>query len=700
MMNKFILEKSSDRISHAHLIKELIHMDYQRVPLVTMRGQFSVRGDIVDIYGQNHSHPVRIEYFGDVIEDVRSFDIHTQCSISKLTQVSLIPVDSHSLIFSRTQDTTGASLAVVAQFRENDYVVHENHGIAVFRGLTHLATSTIEGEYLLLEYRGNDRVFVPLDQINLLHRYDEAGVIPQLSALTDNQWHQTKQKAQKATHNIARDLLTLYKLRTSKQGHAFSADSVWQIDLENTFLHQETQDQKKVIQDVKKDMESPWPMDRLICGDVGFGKTEIALRAAFKASTEGKQVALLVPTTVLAQQHYRNFVDRFKSFGLLVEVISRFKTPREQKEILLRLKQGKIDVIIGTHRLIQKDVEFKDLGLLIIDEEHRFGVVHKEKLKKFRQTVDVLTMTATPIPRTLYMSLSGIRDISVINSPPQGREPVATVVLPYDEELIKEAIRKEVGRGGQVYFLSNDVSKLDLVALKLKRLVPGAKFGVAHGQMGAHQLEKVMLDFLERRFDVLICSTIIESGLDITNVNTIIIIDADRFGLSQLHQLRGRVGRTTRNAYAYLFHAATKPLTKEAIQRFEALTQFSSLGAGFNLAMKDLQIRGAGNILGAEQHGNMVAIGFELYCKLLEDAISKARGDIVRATRPMPIGKMHIPSSYIEDHQQKISIYQRLFNAQEPVTINAIRLELTDRFGPIPSEVNALLEFLKRQLTE
>ncbi|HAR62407.1 MAG TPA: transcription-repair coupling factor [Candidatus Margulisbacteria bacterium] len=699
-MNRIVIElKSPEKIPHSNLVFQLVNQNYRRVPLVLNRGEFAVRGDIIDVFAQNHSHPVRVEYFGDKVEDVRTFDINTQCSINKLDKVMFSENERESLVFSRLPNSGGASLAIVAQYNDGDHVVHENHGVAVYRGLKHLATNSIEGEYLLLEYKGNDKLYVPLEQINLIHKFDDSGVVAQIHSLSDSQWRAIKRKAQKATQNIARELLQLYKVRYNQPGYAFSADSVWQIDLEETFPYEETKDQEKAILEVKKDMETPRPMDRLICGDVGFGKTEIAIRAAFKASLDSKQVAILVPTTVLAQQHYLNCISRFQEFGLIVEVLTRFRSKKEQIAVIQKLKEGKVDVIIGTHRLLQGDIQFKDIGLLIIDEEQRFGVVHKEKLKQFRKTVDVLTMTATPIPRTLYMSLSGVRDISVISTPPQGREPVRTIVEPYNEDIIKQAVEKEIARGGQVFYLHNDVRSLEKTAKKISSLVPEAKVGVAHGQMKGHSLEKIMLDFLDKHYDILACSTIIESGLDIANVNTIIIIDADKFGLSQLHQLRGRVGRTSKNAFAYLLYQPGKVLSKDARERLEAIAEYTALGSGFNIAMKDLQIRGAGNVLGAEQHGNMVAIGFELYCKLLQDSISRARGESVPQAKEFITGLLHIPDYYIEDHKQKIAIYQRLFSSKKTQDIEEVAREMEDRFGKPPEEVVKLVKSLKDQLT-
>ncbi|HEU5098067.1 MAG TPA: transcription-repair coupling factor, partial [Roseiflexaceae bacterium] len=520
--------------------------------------------------------------------------------------------------------------AFLRGLKVGDYVVHIEHGIAVYDGLIRRTVGKTEREYLNLRYADGDRLYVPVDQIDRVSRYIGAGdAAPNLTRLGTQEWERAKRKARAAVQELADELLGLYAKRQLSQGHAFSPDGEWQRELEDAFPYVETPDQLKALIDVKHDMEQVQPMDRLICGDVGFGKTEVALRAAFKAIQDGKQVAVLVPTTVLAQQHFDTFTRRMAAFPVTIELISRFRSPKEQDAILHKLARGEIDIIIGTHRLLSKDIHFKDLGLLVVDEEQRFGVRHKERIKQLRANVDVLTLTATPIPRTLHMALAGIRDLSVIDTPPEDRVPIKTYVLPYEDQLVRESILREMDRGGQVYFVHNRVQSIYHVADKLGQLVPEAEIGVGHGQLEEHQLERVMLDFFSGKDDVLVCTTIIESGLDVPNANTIIIDDATNYGLAQLYQLRGRVGRSAQRAYAYLFYKGDHRMTPEAQERLQAIQEATELGAGFRIAVRDLEIRGAGNLLGAEQSGHIAAVGFDLYSRLLEQAVKTMKSQLV-----------------------------------------------------------------------
>ncbi|HWQ11820.1 MAG TPA: transcription-repair coupling factor [Roseiflexaceae bacterium] len=528
--------------------------------------------------------------------------------------------------------------AFLRGLKVGDYVVHIEHGIAAYEGLVRRSVGGVERDYLNLRYAEGDRLYVPVDQIDRVSRYIGAGdAVPQLTRLGTQDWERAKRKARQAVQELADELIRLYAERQLSQGHAFSPDTEWQRELEAAFPYAETPDQLRAIADVKADMESPHPMDRLICGDVGFGKTEVALRAAFKAVQDGKQVALLVPTTVLAQQHYETFSRRMAPFPVTVEMISRFRSPKEQADIIRRLARGEVDILIGTHRLLSKDIIFKDLGLLVVDEEQRFGVRHKERIKQLRANVDVLTLTATPIPRTLHMALSGIRDLSVIDTPPEDRVPIKTYVLPYDENLVREAVLRELERDGQVYFVHNRVHSIYYVADKLRQLVPEAEIAVGHGQLHEHQLERVMLEFFSGKDDVLVSTTIIESGLDVPNANTIIIDDAVNYGLAQLYQLRGRVGRSAQRAYAYLFYKSDRPQTPEAQERLQAIQEATELGAGFRIAMRDLEIRGAGNLLGAEQSGHIAAVGFDLYSRLLEQAVRTLKSALVAANFQAPM---------------------------------------------------------------
>jgi len=579
-----------------------------------------------------------------------------------------------------------------------DYVVHIEHGIARFAGTRMMAAAGSEREYLVLEYAAGDRLYVPSDQIDRVDRYiGPGGRPPALSRLGTQEWARAKQRVRQRAGELARELLVLYAAREVGSGIAFSADTTWQEELEASFPYLETPDQVKATVQIKEDMERARPMDRLVCGDVGYGKTELAIRAAFKAVMEGAQVAMLVPTTVLAQQHFQTFTERLGAFPVNTEVLSRFRSEREQHEVIEGLKRGSVDIVIGTHRLLQKDVSFKNLGLVIVDEEQRFGVAHKEHLKQMRREVDVLTLTATPIPRTLHMALSGVRDMSTVETPPGERLPIKTYVAEYDERLIREAILRELDRGGQVFFVHNRVHSIYRVASQLAELVPEAEVAIGHGQMAEEQLESVMLEFSQGKTDILVSTTIIESGLDIPNVNTLVVNDADRLGLGQLYQLRGRVGRSANRAYAYFLYGKGKTLTPQAMRRLETIFQATELGAGFRIAMRDLEIRGAGNLLGAEQSGHIGAVGFDLYCRLLQEAVDEARGTEVKrvAIPPSPTIDLpvsaYIPQGYVADLDTRLTIYQRLAKSTSIREIGEIGDELADRFGTIPRQVRNLL---------
>jgi transcription-repair coupling factor (superfamily II helicase) len=630
---------------------------------------------------------------------------------------------------SRKQRSVEERAAFLRGLKPGDYVVHIEHGIALYDGLLRRTVGGVEREYLNLRYAKGDRLYVPVDQVDRVARYVGAGdAEPQLTRLGTQEWERAKRKARAAVRDLADDLLAIYARRQAHTGYSFSADNTWQRDLENAFPYIETADQLRALHDIKQDMEAPQPMDRLMCGDVGFGKTEVALRAAFKAVQDSKQVALLVPTTVLAQQHYTTFSQRMASFPVSVEMLSRFRSPKEQEAIVQHLSRGTIDIVIGTHRLLSKDIRFKDLGLLIVDEEQRFGVRHKERLKQIRSEVDVLTLTATPIPRTLHMTLAGIRDMSIIDTPPEERMPIKTYVVPHEETLIRDAIRRELDRGGQVYFLHNRVYNIYHVAARLRHLVPEADIGVAHGQLDERQLEKTMLDFFQGVHDVLVCTTIIENGLDVPNANTMIIDDATTYGLSQLYQLRGRVGRSANRAYAYLLYKQDKPITPEAHQRLQAIQEATELGSGFRIAMRDLEIRGAGNLLGAEQSGHIAAVGFDLYSRLLEQAVTqlKQRTDDQVARNGVPAAAQsaqasrtaardvvvnekvlvsplvtldlpltaYLPEDYIGDEMVRLAMYQRMVEAQTPEEVRTLRQELRDRFGDMPDPAAHLLTWL------
>lgn len=588
-----------------------------------------------------------------------------------------------------------------SELKVGDYVVHVNHGIGKYLGIETLEINGVHKDYLHIRYQGNDKLYVPVDQIHLVQKYVASeGKEPKLYKLGGSEWKKVKKKVQSSVEDIADDLIKLYAEREATKGYAFSPDGDLQREFEMAFPYKETPDQLRSIQEIKKDMERERPMDRLLCGDVGYGKTEVAIRAAFKAITDGKQVAFLVPTTILAQQHYETLRERFQDYPVKIGMLSRFRTRKQQLETIEGLKNGTIDIVVGTHRMLSKDVVFRDLGLLIIDEEQRFGVTHKEKIKRLKTNVDVLTLTATPIPRTLHMSLIGVRDLSVIETPPENRFPVQTYVLEYDDRLVREAIERELARNGQVYFLYNRVEDIEQTAEELSQLVPDARIGVAHGKMSENELESVMLAFLQGEYDVLVSTTIIETGVDIPNVNTLIVYDADRLGLSQLYQLRGRVGRSNRVAYAYFTYRKDKILTEVAEKRLQAIKEFTELGSGFKIAMRDLSIRGAGNILGAQQHGFIDSVGFDLYSQMLKEAIEERKGKLKEEEKQPTVEidleiDAYIPDKYIPDGHQKIEMYKRFRGITTMEEVEDLRKEMIDRFGKIPPQVSYLFHIAK-----
>ena len=590
---------------------------------------------------------------------------------------------------------------LIGKLQPGDHVVHVDHGIARYVGMTQRTFGDDVKEYLQLDFAGTDKIFLPADQIGRITRY-AGGPAPALSKLGGTEWERTKTRVRRAVGDLARELVEIYAARESAPGFAFSADTTWQRELEESFPYTETPDQARSIEEVKADMLRRRPMDRLVVGDVGYGKTEVALRAAFKAIQDGKQVALLVPTTVLAQQHLLTLQRRLAAFPIEVAMLSRFVSKKDQLQIVAGVAEGSVDILIGTHRILSKDISFADLGLLIVDEEQRFGVSHKERIKAMRREVDVLTLSATPIPRTLHLSLVGIRDLSVIETPPEARLPIQTRIAEDDDGLVRDAISREVDRGGQVFYVHNRVETIEAAAARVRRLVPGARVGIGHGQMAEGMLERVMLDFDSGRFDVLVCTTIIESGLDIPNANTIIIVRADTFGLAQLYQLRGRVGRSDRRAHAYLLHRRGTPLTPIARKRLHAIFSASDLGAGYQIALSDLEIRGAGNILGAEQHGFMAAVGFEMYTRLLAEAVDTLRG---RLSIPEPAavrldlpGSAFLPDDYVEDSGAKLEAYRRFAQLRSDADADALRAELVDRYGPIPTPVEGLFTAVRVRL--
>ena len=590
----------------------------------------------------------------------------------------------------------GKTIHSFSELSVGDYVVHENHGLGIYRGIEKIEVDKVTKDYMKVEYAGGSNLYVPATQLDVIQKYaDSQAKRPKLNKLGTQEWGRTKTKVRSAVKNIAKDLVQLYAARQREEGFCYGEDTIWQKEFEETFPFDETDDQLEAIEAVKHDMESNKIMDRLICGDVGYGKTEVAIRAAFKAAQESKQVVFLVPTTILAQQHYNNFVQRMKDYPVRVDLLCRFRTAAEQKKTLEDLKKGLVDIVIGTHRVLSKDVQFKDLGLLIIDEEQRFGVTHKEKIKKLRENIDVLTLTATPIPRTLHMSLVGIRDMSVLEEAPMERVPIQTYVMEYNEEMVREAISRELARGGQVYYVYNRVNTIVETANKIASLVPEARVAFAHGQMKERELEKIMYDFINGEIDVLVSTTIIETGLDISNVNTMIIHDADNLGLSQLYQLRGRVGRSNRTAYAFLMYRRNKMLREVAEKRLHAIREFTDLGSGFKIAMRDLEIRGAGNLLGAEQHGHMEAVGYDLYCKMLNESVKELKGETQPEEEFDTVIDLDIdafiPERYIKNEFQKLDVYKRIATIESEEEYDDMLEELMDRFGEPPKAVQNLL---------
>jgi transcription-repair coupling factor (superfamily II helicase) len=877
------LEQGGNNVKRDALAKKLVMIGFKRRDIVGERGEFSIRGGIVDIYSPDQHNPVRIEYSGDIIESIRSFDPATQRSIDGLKDVKVLPVheiiledateykdgielnipkvyprfasifdylgkcaivmdnpntlklacdkfareieelrggasgkfyldcdelesivSTHQLIEhaegaggisfnygpaenflgklnSLTQwvsqmkiessifivsrqvnrlyeqfidnginaqkleevpsdlrkgiyllygeleqgyvgngiavltdrdifgsiapklkydprPTEGISKEMLAELKVGDLVVHSNYGIGIYRGLQVLDIGGALQEYIQIDYAQEDKLYVPLHQMGLVEKYSGGGGHnPKINRLGTSEWARTKSRAKRSIKDMTAELLDLYISRQKQEGFKFQPDSMWQAELERSFPYEETPDQARAIIDIKNEMESGKLVDRLVCGDVGYGKTEVALRAAFKTVLAGKQVALLTPTTILANQHFNTFTERFRPYPIVVDMLSRFKTKDEQKQITRSMEAGAVDIVIGTHRLIQKDIRFKDLGLLIIDEEQKFGVSHKERLKQLAGGVNVITLTATPIPRTLYMALSGVREMSVIATPPLDRSPIRTYLREWNENVIKESILRELERGGQVYFVHNYVKTIHKIASLIKTLVPEASIAVAHGQMKETELENVMIKFINREFNVLVSTSIIESGLDIPSVNTVIIDHAENFGLSQLYQIRGRVGRSSTRAFAYLLYHREKALTGQALERLSAIQEFTALGSGYKLAMADLEIRGAGTVLGAAQHGHMLNIGFDMYCDLLEESVRELKHLEVPDTNKILIDlkiDAFIPKDYVPDDKQRIALYRRMNFLNDPGELDDFHRELTDRFGRVPKELEALFDII------
>ena len=688
------------------LIQKTIESASENKKVIILSGNEENSKKLVSLLGENDVPHKYIENLNQKIDDgIVTISKGTLSSGFECFDSSLIVITSQELFASEKKKRKSSSAfkqgekVVFADLKIGDYVVHRTNGIGQFIGVNTIKTGDVTKDYIKIQYRGDDVLYVPTNSLDNVRKFIGAGeAAPKLNKLGSKEWEHTKAKVKNNLREVAQNLIELYAKRKNAKGFAYSPDTAWQKQFEDDFPYTETDDQLRCIEEVKQDMEKEMPMDRLLCGDVGYGKTEVAIRAAFKAVMDQKQVAYLVPTTVLANQQYETFRQRMENFPIRVELLNRFKTQKEQKEIVKKLELGEIDVVIGTHRILSKDVVFKDLGLLIIDEEHRFGVKDKEKIKELKTTVDVLTMTATPIPRTLHMSIVGIRDMSVIYEPPQNRRPVQTYVLEYDEEVIKEAITKELERNGQVFYLFNNVEQIVRKAEDIQDLVPEAKVEFAHGQMSGRELEEIMERFVAGEINVLVCTTILESGIDIPNANTIIVENADRLGLAQLYQIRGRVGRSNTQAYAYVTYKRDKMLSEVADKRLKTIKEFTEFGSGFKIAMRDLEIRGAGSLLGEIQHGHMDQVGYDTYCTLLDEVVKTMQGIEVKEEKDIQIDlnvSSYIPDEYIENTSQKIEIYQNIALAKKEEDIIDIIDEVTDRYGTMPKEMENLLDIAR-----
>ena len=682
------------------LIKTLAEMGYERVPMVLEINQFSVRGQIIDVFPSNQTHPLRIEYDDETIERLNSFNLNNQRSLSTLTETTLLEANHHKEAFLFQMTGNIDTTKILSQYKIDDYLVHEDYGIGQFKGLVRLTLNNQEGEYLFIKYKEEDKLYLPLDQIKRLHRYQDSNSNPRLNGLHDNTWKRSKDKAMKDTTRLAEDIYFIYKKRLKLPGFACKEDSEYQIEMENEFPYELTPDQSKAIKEVKDNMESTQPMDRLLCGDVGYGKTEVMIRAAFKAMENNKQVAIIAPTTLLADQHFQLFKERYSNYPFNVRLLSRFVTKKDQKNVLSQLKTQVCDCVIGTHRLLQKDIEFKELGLLIIDEEQRFGVKHKETIKKMAELVDVLSVSATPIPRTLYMGLTGAKDCSLVTTPPKNRKPIITIVEPLKDDIVQKAIQFEKKRNGQVFIVYNKVKSIHRRAQKLQKLIPNCRIDYAHGEMDEKTIHKKIIAFINGKIDILLSTTIIENGIDIPNANTIIIEQAQNFGLSQIHQLRGRVGRSKNQAFAYILFDAHLPLKEQSQKRLRAIKEYSALGSGYQLAMKDLEIRGAGNLLGKEQSGHMISVGYELYCKMLEEAVKRVKNE-PHDNRFINLDsqKIQLPPNYIPTEDERLAFYERFYAINHYKVMIQIQEDMVDRYGPLPLKVKKIFSYIQIELT-
>tara|TARA_Y100000741_G_scaffold287005_2_gene226937 strand:+ start:4413 stop:6527 length:2115 start_codon:yes stop_codon:yes gene_type:complete len=688
--------------SQHKVIEQLVTLNYIRSKLVLEIGEFAVRGDIMDIFPAESTHPIRIEFDLDTLSRIHYFSPHTQRITKQLNNCHIIAFDStHHKPTGVNLNESYIDHKIIENLFENDYVIHEDYGLGKFKGLHYKTFRNSQGEYIILEYKKGDTIYIPINQINRIHKYEKTTANPPLNSLNDAKWRSQKKKAKADTLRLAEELFTTYKTRNKQQGFAYAPDTELQLIIEQEFPHPLTPDQEKTIQAIKNDMEHSRPMDRLICGDVGYGKTELLIRATLKALDNQKQVAILVPTTLLAEQHLQTFTERLKNTPYIIKCLSRFITKKDQKEIIKQLKNNQCDCIIATHRLLSKDISFNNLGLLIVDEEQRFGVKHKETIKMIKPNVDILNVSATPIPRTLYLSLSGSRDFSVIETPPKNRKPILTYINPIDDQILKNAIHQELNRNGQLFYVFNNIKTIHKKATYLKEIVPSLQIGIIHGQQQESHIKQIMTDFKQKKYDCLLSTTIVENGLDIPNANTIILDGAESFGLAQIHQLRGRVGRSNQQAYAYLLYNDKKTLSEKASKRLEAIKEYVSLGSGYDIALRDLEIRGAGSVLGKEQHGHVLSIGFSYYCKLLEESVNEKKGKNKSTRYPVLETKyMTISDTYISEPRERIAIYKQLLQCQTHTNCQTIQDDLQDRYGRFDTSMTAVFEYIRKKIDE
>ncbi len=680
------------------LIETLVEFLFERKEMVIKKGEFAVRGDIVDIFPSDMDSPIRIEFDLNKISRLNIFNLHNQRVIKNINEICIKPYEKKEKDTFTNLTEQNFDKNVISHLFKGDYIIHEDYGLGIYKGLEYKEFNNNKGEYIIIEYKNKDTVYVPITQFKKIHTYTQTDKPPQLHSLNSVKWNQQKQKAIEDSLELAESLFQTHKIRQTEKGYKFRPDTDLQLQIENEFVHTLTEDQQKAMKDIKQDMESEKPMERLLCGDVGFGKTELLVRATLKALENQKQVAILTPTTLLTEQHLDTFKKRLQNTPYIIKKLSRFVEKKEQKKVIDQLKLNQCDCVIGTHRLLSKDVKFDNLGLLIIDEEQRFGVKHKERIKQIKQNVDIINVSATPIPRTLYLSLTGAKDISVIETPPKNRKPIITTINTLENDIIKTAIQKELKRKGQVFYIYNSIQGIHKKASEIQSLLPDLKIGIAHGKMKETHIKKITEEFIKKKYDCLLSTTIIENGLDIPNANTIILDSVERFGLSQIHQLRGRVGRSHSQAYAYLLFNNKHTLPEKAQKRLQAIQEYVCLGSGYDIALKDLEIRGAGNFFGKEQHGHIVNVGFSYFCKLIEESVSIKKGKQIQRPIKLDTHFITIPETYIENQRERIAMYLKILNCYTYKKLIQIQNECEDRYGKLNHEMKTIFEYVEKSL--